>query len=84
MAKQTSDQDGLAGVSFEQAVERIEALIEAIESGEVGLEKSIDEYERGMKLIGHCKGILDRAEQRIAKLTVTEDGGLVSDEAEGA
>lgn len=65
--------------SFEEAIERLEAIIDGIESGEVGLERSLAQYERGMKLIRHCRGILDRAEQRIDKLSVGEDGGLADD-----
>lgn len=64
--------------TFEQAIEQLESIIEGIESGEVGLESSLEQYERGMKLIRHCRGVLDRAEQRIETLTVEEGGGLAS------
>jgi len=68
--------------TFEQAIEQLESIIEGIESGEVGLESSLQQYERGMKLIRHCRGVLERAEQRIEKLTVDEAGELTaSDEA---
>jgi len=77
MAKQAAKQDGQPiDLSFEEAVEQVEALIDGIETGEIGLEESIEQYEQGMKLIGHCKAILDRAEQRIAKLAVDESGRL--------
>jgi exodeoxyribonuclease VII small subunit len=56
-------------IDFERAVEQVEAIIERIESGEVGLEKSISEYERGVALIRRCRQILDRAEQRVEELT---------------
>jgi exodeoxyribonuclease VII small subunit len=66
--------------SFEQAIEQLETIIEGIESGEVGLESSLEQYERGMKLIRHCRGVLERAEHRIEKLTVDESGELASPE----
>ena len=61
---------------FEAAVQELEDLIEQIESGEIGLEAALRQYEQGTRLIRHCRGILDRAERRIAELTVTPAGGL--------
>ena len=56
-------------LKFEDAIEQLEAIIEGIESGDIGLEQSLAEYEKGMKLIGQCRSILGRAEKRIAELT---------------
>lgn len=56
-------------MDFERAVEQVEAIIQRIESGEIGLEKSITEYERGVSLIRRCRQLLDRAEQRVEELT---------------
>lgn len=58
-----------AGLSFEQAVERLEQIIDRIESGETGLEASLKEYESGMELLRHCRAILARAEQKVQELT---------------
>lgn len=59
-------------LSFEQAVGELEAIIERIEQGEVGLEQSLDEYRRGSTLIKRCRDILDVAEQQIQKMTAQE------------
>lgn len=59
---------------FEQAIDKLEDLIEQIESGEVGLEAAIAQYEQGQALIKRCRGILDKAERRIAELTQDENG----------
>jgi exodeoxyribonuclease VII small subunit len=48
---------------------QLEEIIERIESGEIGLEKSISEYERGVGLIRRCREVLERAEQRVEELT---------------
>lgn len=56
-------------LTFEQAVERLEAIIGRIESGEVGLEQSIREYEHGVALLKRCRAILETAEQRVEELT---------------
>ncbi|MBN2377119.1 MAG: exodeoxyribonuclease VII small subunit [Sedimentisphaerales bacterium] len=51
--------------TFEQALEELEKIVAQVEQGEIGLEKSIDKYEQGMKLIKHCRAILAQAEKRI-------------------
>lgn len=58
-----------SGMSFEEAMNQLEMLIERIESGAIGLEDSIGEYERGVKLIQRCKGVLATSEQRVEELS---------------
>ena len=60
---------------FEEAIEQLEAIIDQIEAGQIGLEESITQYERGMKLVSRCQAILGKAQQRIAELTA-ESGKL--------
>lgn len=55
--------------TFETAQQELEALIEKIEGGEVGLEESMVAYERGLALLNHCRTILDQAEQKFTDLT---------------
>lgn len=66
-----ADEPGKAteGLSFEQAVERLEEIIDRIESGEAGLERSLVEFEEGTRLLRHCREILAKAEQKVAELT---------------
>lgn len=71
--KNVNDEPG-----FEQALAELEELIDKIESGQIGLEECLTHYERGMKLIGRCKGVLDQAQTRIAKLNVNADGSLAA------
>ena len=75
MSEQTPQQD-TSELSFEQAIDQLEQLIEKIESGEVGLEEALKHYEHGTALIKRCRTILDSAEQRIAELTEDESGQL--------
>jgi len=70
-------------LSFEQAIEQLEQLIEKIESGEVGLEQAIEHYEQGTHLIKRCRSILDSAEKRIAELTESETGELTVEPGQG-
>jgi exodeoxyribonuclease VII small subunit len=64
----TSSGGDIAAMSYEHAVTELEAIIDRIESGEIGLEESVKAYERGVALQAHCKAILARAEQRVTEL----------------
>ncbi len=62
------DPKEVEGLGYEAAVERLEGIIEAIESGEIGLEASIAKYEEGAALLKRCRAILGQSEQRIEQL----------------
>lgn len=66
------------GRSFEEAVAEVEAIIERIESGEMGLEEQIEQYARGAELLKRCRDVLQRCEQRVEEITTelgrTEQG----------
>jgi exodeoxyribonuclease VII small subunit len=62
-------------LTFEQALERLEVIVKAMESGELPLEKAISEFQEGMQLARICREKLDQAEQKIEML-VHEAGTL--------
>jgi exodeoxyribonuclease VII small subunit len=62
--------------TFKQAMEKLEAIVAAIEGGQIELEESIEKYAEGMALIKHCRSILAEAEQKVQKLQAAADGGL--------
>lgn len=61
-------------LKFEQAMQRLEEIVDAMESGEIGIEESIGKYEEAMKLAAHCRDVLDQAEQRIQQIQVDAGG----------
>ena len=63
-------------LTFEQAVGKLERIVEQIESGEVGLEESIARYEEGITLVKQCRAILDAAEKKIQLLAKGESEQL--------
>lgn len=58
----------LGALSFEQALDELDALVRQMESGELPLEASIAAYRRGAALARHCQSRLAAAEQEIVKL----------------
>jgi len=73
MAKKTAADSG-ALPSFEDALKRLETIVEELESGELSLEDSIARYEEGMKLSRRLTQTLDEAEKRIERLVENADG----------
>ncbi|HID23679.1 MAG TPA: exodeoxyribonuclease VII small subunit [Planctomycetaceae bacterium] len=54
-----------AGRSFEDALQELQQIVSELEEGEIGLEESLERFERGIALLRSCYRILERAEQRI-------------------
>ena len=67
---------GKRKLTFEQALSELEAIAEQIEQGKIGLEESIDKYERGMALVKQCRDMLSTAEHKIQQLQRSADGAL--------
>jgi exodeoxyribonuclease VII small subunit len=67
---------GVKNLKFEEAMERLDAIVAAMESGEIGIEESLAKYEEAMQLAGHCRDILTKAEQRIQQIQVDAGGQL--------
>lgn len=63
-------------LTFEQAMGRLEEIVAQLEGGEHSLEDSLALYEEGAKLMKQCVTMLDRAEQKVMKLRVDENGAL--------
>ncbi len=68
--KQKTDVDKL---SFEEAIKELTDIVGKIEKGEIPLQDSLEQYEKGMALIKQCRTILQKAEERIEKITKEED-----------
>ena len=58
-----------AEISFETAMERLEKIVEEMESGKMLLEDLLVRYEEGMKLVKVCQDRLAHAEQKIQIIT---------------
>jgi exodeoxyribonuclease VII small subunit len=63
-----------SSLSFEEAVAELEAIIERMEGGEVGLEESLEAHRRGETLIVRCQAVLDKAQQSLQQVTPETPG----------
>ena len=64
----------LASLSFEDALGRLEAVVEAMESGEVPLAELLAKFEEGGKLLAQCESRLKDAELKIEQLKKQKEG----------
>jgi len=64
-------------VSFETALEDLEATVDRLESGDLALEEALAAFERGVALTRRCAERLEAAERRIEQL-VREGGSWVT------
>lgn len=61
-------------MSFEQALEALEKIVEDLERGDVPLDQSIKIYERGEALKKHCDRLLKAAEDKVEKIRLSREG----------
>ena len=64
----------MATKTFEQAIEKLEAIVDDLEQGDLTLEETLKKFEEGMELSKFCTDKLNQAEQKLKKLVKTEDG----------
>jgi exodeoxyribonuclease VII small subunit len=66
--------DDPSDLSFEDALKRLEAIVQRLESGEASLDDSIKLYSEGDGLRAQCEARLKDAQSRIEKITLGADG----------
>ena len=63
--------------TFEENMASLEEIVGKLEKGDAQLSDSLKLFEEGTKLIGQCRGELDKAEQQVVKLMKGPDGAPV-------
>lgn len=66
--------------SFEEAMNELEGIVEALERGDMPLDKSIDMFQKGIELSKYCSKCLDKIEKKITLLVENEKGELTEEE----
>lgn len=61
---------------FEEALKKLETLVEQMESGEMGLDAMVAAFEEGQKLIAFCTNKLNEVERKIEILVKDENGNI--------
>ena len=66
-------------IKFEDALTRLEEIVEKLEEGDLPLEESLSAFEEGIKLSRVCAKLLNEAERKVEILTKGEDGQLITE-----
>ncbi len=69
----------VAAMTFEQALAELEKIVQDLERGQLDLDAAIRAYERGTLLKTHCEAKLREAQLRVEKITLKEDGAVVTE-----
>jgi exodeoxyribonuclease VII small subunit len=67
------------GLSFEDALQELEAIVRELEGGQGRLEKAVAQYERGAALRSHCEALLAEAEQKVQAIVDSAAGPTLRD-----
>ena len=66
-------------ISFEEAIEKLEKIVESLENGDFPLEESLKLYEEGVKLVNICNTKISNVEKSV-KVLSNSNGELVEED----
>lgn len=82
MAKKAKPQDDSASAAdsntsqpFEESLGELQGIVNRLEDGSLPLDESMEQFERGIKLLKDCYRVLENAEQQIEILTRIDSNG---------
>ena len=64
----------MAAVKFEQAMARLEVIVEELEKGDLPLDESLKIFEEGIRLSKNCLRVLEEAERKVEVLVQDKNG----------
>ena len=69
-------------ITFEEGIQKLEAIVDAMESGDLPLETLMKQFEDGTKLAKLCQEKLSQAEVRIQQIEQSSGGALIHEMAQ--
>ena len=67
----------LEKMTFEDAMNELESIVNALDKGDISLDKAIDAYDRGSKLKDHCEKKLNEAKMKVETIQMSENQELI-------
>ena len=68
-------------IHFEKILGELEGIVQQLEKGDLSLEQSLKQFEKGISLARQCQNTLTQAEQKVASLTLDQSpNSTTSDE----
>lgn len=66
----------MADVKFEDALKKLEKIVDDLEAGNLSLDDALEKYEEGIKLSKLCSKKLELAKKKVEILLKSEDGSV--------
>ena len=66
-------------MTFEEAMNELENLVESLDKGDVSLDQAISAYDRGSQLKDHCQKKLDEAKMKVEIIQSSDNPEVVPD-----
>ncbi|MBC8590568.1 exodeoxyribonuclease VII small subunit [Wansuia hejianensis] len=63
-------------LSYEEAIKKLEIILEELENEDLSLDKSIEKFKQGIELYKYCNSIISKTEGDIKILLDNEDNSL--------
>jgi len=63
-------------MKFEEALNKLEVIVEELEAGNISLDKAIKKYQEGMTLSKQCLDLLNKAEKKIQVCSKDKSGSI--------
>lgn len=78
MPKKKNHPAAAINVPFEEAMERVETIVEAMETDALQLEDMLSQYEEGARLLAYCQQRIDAAQKRVELIVSERKHGAVT------
>lgn len=69
-------------MKFEEAMKKLEEIVERLEGGNMPLEESVEMFEKGIELSKYCSKKLDEVERRITVILQDNNGKITEEDFE--
>ena len=69
-----------ANQTFEASMARLEAIVRAMERGDVALEESLKLFQEGTELVRNCQKLLDEAQLQVKMIMTAPDGSPIEED----
>ncbi|HYM35920.1 MAG TPA: exodeoxyribonuclease VII small subunit [Steroidobacteraceae bacterium] len=83
MSKKSKDVAATPAPDLEKSLAELEKIVERLEAGELSLDESLQQFERGVALTRQCQTALRNAEQKV-EILLRKTGGSATEEFEAA
>jgi exodeoxyribonuclease VII small subunit len=72
----------MSKIKFTDVLKGLEDIVERLERGDLSLDETLSEYEKGIKLYKQCVAMLEDAEKKIQMLIKDENGNFLTKDFE--